>query len=121
MVVRKFSWMVFVVGLTVGLVGAWASAAPVLGSGHDVLGGWYLHVNHGCTSTVCNACRGTTWSYCASGQYNNGSSLGCTGGSIIIALATSVGGTPADSTVAGCQAQPGSWWGCPYIRHAACN
>jgi hypothetical protein len=99
MKMKKRSQALLLVGLLIGLLGLWSSAAPVGLSGDLITAGsppwsitmpdWGDHPGRGnqvgCTGTGCGIHYGnaaTTWLYCPDGPVNLGS-WRCTGGAFV--------------------------------------
>ncbi len=89
---RTFSVVPLLVGLVVGLLALWVSAAPVGATGDLVTGGWVTCYDENydkvfATSSDCDPCSGTTTGYCDDNAT-------CIGGSVSVVVAAPSGATP---------------------------
>ncbi len=93
----KFSQILLIVGLVVGLTALWAAAAPVGAGGDLITGGWVRCTADGVsvasTQSKCDPCSGTLLRWCSEGD---GWDI-CSGGQIVVVQYATAGYTPHPS------------------------
>lgn len=114
----RLSQLALLVGVSMGLVALYGSAAPVFGSGDSIVGGFYVYYYGsgyvGCTESSCNDCQYTTLASCG-----DAANYDCGGGTITIAVAAHYSApSTRGGSYAGCT--PGAF-ACWDLRHATCS
>jgi hypothetical protein len=109
MKIRKAACVPLTLGLLASLLALWASAAPVLGNGASVLGGWHWFQSdidgkfYGCSHVNPEACTyhcsGTYWTSCTAGP--------CLGGGYLAVVSAKGDGVLSSIGASPCYGCPG--------------